>query len=123
MVLVISQSVPNRVHHDPRSPAGRLSAAIPLALWTIIGKRFGYVCNAARDRRSLPSRPSSALEHAHHARRASGERVVRPPFAQHPELVFGRASELEAVARVIAALRVAADDVELEPRAARRARL
>ena len=65
----------------------------------------------------------SALVHAHRVRRPACERVVALGFAQRAEFVRRGPREAEAVARAEASLRVAAHDPELEPAAARRARL
>src|SRR5271166_743433 len=66
----------------------------------------------------------SVLEHAHDVRRPCRERVVGLGFREHPKPLVRRARELERVARVEgAAMTGGADHVELDPRAARRARV
>src|SRR5271166_4098217 len=70
-----------------------------------------------------PPRAGSGLRHDHRVRRAAGERIVALGHRQRPELVDGRTGEPEAVAGLVATGPTAADDVELDPRPTRRARL
>src|SRR5689334_4364978 len=97
---------------EPVTMAVGMARALPMS---------GSLRPRARCRRCYSSPPGemSALVHGDHVRAPGRERVVGLRFTDRAELVVGRAREAEAVARVKAPARVAADVAELDPPAPR----
>src|SRR5271165_1582352 len=125
-IIGLGRTAVSSLSREPNPPA-RITTFTRSRLLNRLGGAHASGARGAEPRRAWPSAAdrsnASALAHVYDVGDSCCVGIVALRFGDDAELVGDRSREPEAVARAIAARAVAAHDVELDPRAAPRARL